>query len=139
MRQRGCITSSQFTMLVDIKSEVVVQDKLSGSIQKTFVLTDPNQKCKAVSAAGDKSLNVSTQTFGELYNEDDWVAVIVGPSVNVSKSSQVTNIRDANGTVVWEEEDGDPTVFNVLGIVPKMNPFGVVVEKKLIVNRAESQ
>ena len=55
---------------------------------------------------------------------------------------KITNIRDYEGTVIWEElnfPSNTPTVFEVVGITPMMDPLGGVLAYNATVKRSENQ
>ena len=55
---------------------------------------------------------------------------------------KITNIRTADGTIIWEEVDfpnNTPTVFEVMGVTPMTEPLGGIVGYNTTVKRSESQ
>lgn len=75
------------------------------------------------------------------YVKDDYVKMSFPPDVPLSDRSQVTNIKSPDGNVVWKEEEsnGAPTIFNVLGVTPVVDPFGYHVENLALMRRAAVQ
>jgi len=55
----------------------------------------------------------------------------------------ITNIRDANGTTIWDETSGPragrPTLFEIATINAVAGPFGGVQFYRLVVRRSENQ
>jgi hypothetical protein len=85
----------------------------------------------------------TTERFGDMYENVDFVSMTVGPNVQITKRDKVTNIRNARGIVLWRNEEmGDPappTVFSVLGVTPIPDPWGDLVEQRVMLERAERQ
>jgi hypothetical protein len=55
----------------------------------------------------------------------------------------ITNIRDANGNIIWDESSGPragkPTLYEVATFTAIAGPFGGVEYYKLVVRRSENQ
>lgn len=60
---------------------------------------------------------------------------------NVSSRDRITEIRGPNGKVIWAEEEftGAPSVFEVLGVTPVVDPFGMHIENMALLKRAKDQ
>ena len=70
----------------------------------------------------------------------DSVTMKFPPGVHLSERDRVTNVRDQkSGKILWTEENGKPTVFEVTGSVPIIDMFGGVIEQSALLNRAEVQ
>jgi len=70
----------------------------------------------------------NSQVFGDMYSNVEYVHMWVPANVKLSKRDRITNIRAANGEVVWtdDEYNNRPTVFNVIGVTPLFEgPFNV--------------
>lgn len=88
----------------------------------------------------------TTERFGDMYENIDYVKMWVPAHVRVSKRDRITNIKDANGHIRWlDEEFDDPldltppkaTVFNVNGVTPLFNAFNVMTEQFVLLEKAE--
>lgn len=76
------------------------------------------------------------------YENVDYVEIQIPKSVIVTKRDRITNICDSRGNVIWREEEGGsfkPTVFDVRGVAPSLDPFGSVVEYFALLERSEIQ
>lgn len=76
------------------------------------------------------------------YDNVDYIEIQVPPNVLITKRDRITNVTDSNGKVIWREEEYGaftPTVFDVLGVAPSLDPFGSVVEYFILAARAEIQ
>jgi hypothetical protein len=60
----------------------------------------------------------------------------------ITPREKMTNIRDAEGNVIWTEIDfpnNTPTVFEMVGVTPMTDPFGKVIGFNSTLKRSESQ
>lgn len=76
------------------------------------------------------------------YENVDFIKVHIPSNYTITKRDQITNISDSRGNVVWlEEEYGrfTPTVFDVTGVSPSVDPFGSLVEWVVMARRADIQ
>lgn len=84
----------------------------------------------------------TTERFSDMYENVDYVKISFPASVKISKRDRVTNIRDPRGNIIWKEEEhpgSPPTVFNVMGVTPVIDPFGRHIESQALLERAEIQ
>lgn len=84
----------------------------------------------------------TTERFSELYENVDYVRIWFPANVKISKRDRVTNIRSADGTIIWREEeevDSPPSVFSVTGVTPIVDPFGRHIENMALLERSEIQ
>lgn len=82
----------------------------------------------------------STETFDKIYTAVEWVKMAFPPNFTITRRDQVTNIKESkSGKIIFVEEEGrgGPTVFNVMGVTPIMDPFGQHVENFTLLQRAE--
>jgi hypothetical protein len=86
------------------------------------------------SSLGDK------QTFSNRYKNEETLQIRTSDKVTLRE--KITNIRDNEGTVIWEElnfPSNTPTVFEVIGMTPMTDPLGGVVAYNATVKRSENQ
>lgn len=71
----------------------------------------------------------------------DYVRMQFPANIIISKRDRVYNITNNAGKAIWVEEEynGAPTVFEVLGVQPILDPFGNHVENHALLQRAEVQ
>lgn len=84
----------------------------------------------------------TTERFSDVYEGVDYVRIWFPAGVQMSKRDQVTNIRDPKGNIIWREYDTaghPPTVYNVNGVTPIIDPFGRHIENMALLERAERQ
>jgi len=88
----------------------------------------------------------TTERFGDMYENIDYVKMWVPPSVRISKRDRVTNIRDPRGHIMWRDEEfADPldpndiaqaTVFDVNGVTPLFDALNRHVESFVLLQRS---
>lgn len=88
----------------------------------------------------------TTERFGDMYENIDYVKMWVPPSVRISKRDRVTNIRDPRGHIMWRDEEfSDPTdpndiaqatVFDVNGVTPLFDALNRHVESFVLLQRS---
>lgn len=84
----------------------------------------------------------TTERFSELYDAVDYVRIWFPANTKISRRDRITNIRDPRGNILWREEersDNAPTIFNVVGVTPVIDPFGKHVESVALLERVETQ
>ena len=76
-----------------------------------------------------------------LWESVDYVKMQFPASVKITKRDRITNVTNSTGIVIWREEEFDnkPTVFEVLGVQPIVDPFGQLIEQSALLQRAEVQ
>jgi hypothetical protein len=169
----GCLFGAEFNMLAVVKRYEgspdttvdgewqIVIDPISGAPVRKWVTvdTDPGAgvallevPCAVrgvmnggINAAGD------TQRFSEIYQNIGWARMSFPSSFHLSNRDQVTNIRNADGDIVFRNEEAEtynetldewiaePTVFNVMGVTASIDPFGRVTKNIALLQRAEVQ
>lgn len=86
-------------------------------------------------------------TKGE-YEDVDFVTIKYSPKIILTKRDRITNIRGADGEILWVEEgmkdpEGKhtykPTIFDVNGVSPLVDPFNNHIENYALLSRATSQ
>ena len=76
------------------------------------------------------------------YENVDYIEMQVPKDVRITKRDRVTNITNSHGEVVWLEEEfgrNTPTIFDVRGVTPSLDPFGFLVEWFVLLERSEIQ
>lgn len=87
----------------------------------------------------------TTERFGELYENVDYVRIWIPSRHVVTKRDRITNIRNKQGQILWKDEETNPyatngwraTEFEVTGVTPEIDPFGRHTANVLMVQKAE--
>lgn len=97
------------------------------------------------SAKGIVSNSTSTRTndrqiLDNRYRNEQFVQIRTVEKINIRH--KITNIRNKDNVYIWTELDypsETPTVFEVVGVTPVMDPFGVSLGYNVTVKRSENQ
>jgi hypothetical protein len=121
----------------------VIDDPITPDIDESnlyYNLNDVRCEVRGVMQGGIRVAG-TTQRYSEIYENVEWANATFDKSVNITKNDKVTNIRNADGLLIWRNEEGDggPTTFNVMGVTPALDPFGKLTEWKVLLQRAEVQ
>ena len=135
------IVDSVLSMNLDVYRQYEVQDPDTGAIIKEWNY----YKTLACHAKGIISNTATTgsgnrQTFSNKYVDDQIVQVRT--SQKLTAREKVTNIRDSENNVIWQEINyptDSPTVFEVMGTTPMTDPFGRVIAYSSSLKRSENQ
>lgn len=123
-------------MKADILDVTRTQDDF-GNITRAWAL-DRTIDCDARGIIGGGIRVVgSTETFATDYEDVEWVKMKVSTyeieTNSLTKRMRVTNIRRSDDdVVVWKDDEGEPTIFNIEGMTPFVDPFGNVSEYELL-------
>jgi len=141
----GCLFSTKFTMTAEVYKKQRTLGK-SSAIKTTWVLdTSIGDQgiinCIVIPFISNSFTRQGTgETFGEKYMNIDFLKM--SSSVNISRSAQICNIKDADGNVIYKELDFQNTPatwYNSSGSAPVIGPFGDIIEYQTLLSRAEQQ
>lgn len=120
----SCLAAAAYTMLADVYTESHTYDPETFETDRKWTL-NRTIKCNVVPYLGGGIRGAgSTETFDETYENLDYARL--KSSTALSKRERVTNVRNArSGLVLWvdDESDGLPTMFDVDGCAPIVNPL----------------
>jgi len=135
------LADSIMPLFADIYKQFDIQDPDTGSIKKQWQF-DRTVSCSAKgiitnsasSRSGDKQIISNKYT--------NYQSLEIRTSEKLTLREKITNIRDAEGTVIWEELNfptNTPTVYELMGTTPITDPFGGVIAYNSAVKRSENQ
>lgn len=135
------IVDSVLPMLMDVYKQFDKQDEATGILKKEWQFT----RTVPCSAKGIISNSTSTrsgdkQVFSNKYINDQ--VLQIRSLTKLTFREKITNIRNLDGTVIWEENNfpnNTPTVFEVMGVTPMTEPLGGIVGYNTTVKRSEIQ
>jgi hypothetical protein len=84
----------------------------------------------------------NSEVFNAVLEEVNYVKATFPKGVNITVRDRVRNIRNKTGEVIWKEDQmpgGPPTIFNVMGVTPVMDPWAKVLEYAVLLQRSEVQ
>ncbi len=135
------LIDSVLSMSLDVYRQFETQDPDTGAMVREWVY----YKTVACHAKGVISNSATTrssdkQIFSNKYVNDQ--VIQVRTSEKLTAREKVTNIRDNDGNVIWNEINfpaETPTVFEVMGTTPITDPFGRVIAYSSSMKRSENQ
>lgn len=160
----SCLLGARFNMRATILRQVgadvdgsqgswqTITDPISGAIERVWIEDiDPgtpgvqkiviNCMARGITNGGIRVAG-TTQRYSNIYENIDWVVMTIPKSVVLTKRDRVTDISNANGDIIWKEEEieGQPsTIFLAMGSTPVVDPFGNHIESTCLLQRAEVQ
>jgi hypothetical protein len=135
------LVDSVMPLLMDVYKQFDLQDADTGSIKKEWQF-DRTVPC---SAKGVISNSASSRTGDRQILSNKYVneqMLQIRTSEKIILREKITNIRDSEGTVIWEElnfPSNTPTVFEVMGVTPMTDPLGGILGYNSTVKRSENQ
>ena len=135
------LVDSLLSMFMDIYKQFDLQDPNTGAIKKEWQF-DRTIPCSAKGIISNSSSSRSgdKQIISNKYVNDQILQIRTSEKITLRE--KITNIRDSEGTVIWEELNfptNTPTVFELMGITPMTDPLGGVVGYNSTVKRSENQ
>ena len=135
------LVDSVMNMFMDVYKQFDLQDSNTGAIKKEWQF-DRTVPCsaKGIISNSSSSRTGDRQIMSNKYTNDQILQIRTSDKITLRE--KITNIRDAEGTVVWEElnfPSNTPTVYELMGITPMTDPFGAVIGYNSTVKRSENQ
>ena len=135
------LVDSVMPMLLDVYRQFDLQDPDTGSIKKEWQF-DRTVPCsaKGVITNSSSSRTGDRQILSNKYTNEQMLQIRTSEKITLRE--KITNIRDTEGTVIWEELNfptNTPTVFEIMGITPMTDPLGGVLGYNSTVKRSENQ
>lgn len=132
-----CLYGSQYIHSADIYTMSETSIKATGQKKKTWAFNKTIPCLAKAMSRNRNSLSGSTgETYAKLY--EAYTHIRIKTSERIDLSSKVTNIK-SNDDVAWMEDDGEPTVFEVVGLVPVLDIFGGLTGYEVLCNRSSDQ
>ena len=135
------IVDSVLSMNLDVYRQSELQDTDTGALVKEWNY-HRTVACHAKGVISNSSTTRSgdKQVFSNKYLNDQVIQVRTAEKLTIRE--KVTNIRDTDGNVIWNEinyPSETPTVFEVMGTTPVTDTFGRVIAYNSSMKRSENQ
>jgi len=135
------IVDSVLSMNLDVYRQSEIQDPETGSMLKGWNY-HRTLACHAKGIISNTATSGSgnKQVFSNKYMDEQ--VIQIRTSEKLTAREKVTNIRDAEDNVIWQEinyPNDTPTVFEVMGTTPMTDPFGRVIAYSSSLKRSENQ
>jgi hypothetical protein len=128
-------------MNLDVYRQSEAQDPDTGAILKEWnYYKTVSCHAKGVISNSATTRSSDKQIFSNKYLNDQ--VIQVRTSEKLTAREKVTNIRDADNNVIWQEinyPNDTPTVFEIMGTTPMTDPFGRVIAYSSSLKRSENQ
>ena len=135
------IVDSVLSMNLDVYRQSEAQDPDTGAILKEWnYYKTVSCHAKGVISNSATTRSSDKQIFSNKYLNDQ--VIQVRTSEKLTAREKVTNIRDADNNVIWQEinyPNDTPTVFEIMGTTPMTDPFGRVIAYSSSLKRSENQ
>lgn len=132
------LVQARYNMKADIYTQTTGRDPDTRQVTRTWSF-NRTVRCQARSIASEGIRTVgSTEQFDEDYWNEDYVRMNV--TYRMSKRDRVRNIRhDQSDESQYNDDDGNPIEFEVLGVQPVQDPFGRTVEYDVLMFRVQDE
>lgn len=135
------LISSLFQFKLDLYVQTDEQDPDTGALLKEWNYYDTlDCSAKGIVSNATSTRSNDRQTIDNRYKLDQHVEIRTVEKINMRH--KITNIRNSKGQVIWTElnyPSETPTVFEVVGVTPMTDPFGVIVGYNTTIKRSENQ
>lgn len=133
----GCVTGSLYSMSADLYRQTKTTDR-SGQVVRSWSKLK-TFSCFASQASSGSTSNRSgaMENWDKTWQYEDFVRIKTQEVID--RGDRIYAISDNEGNSIWNETPGTPTIFDVVGVVPLVGPFGDLREYDILVNRAEVQ
>lgn len=135
------LVSSILPMYMDVYRQFDSQDPDTGAIKKEWQF-DRTVPCSAKGSITNSSSNRAgnAQVISTKYSNGEMLQIRTTESVSLRE--KITNIRNTEGEVIWEELNfptNTPTVYELIETTPMTDPLGGIVGYSSTVKRSENQ
>lgn len=135
------LVDSILSMKMDVYRQLDLQDVDTGALVKEWIYYKTvDCSAKGVVSNSSSTRTNSIQSHGSKYNNEEILQVRT--SQRLTYREKVTNIRDSKNNPIWIElnyPSDTPTVFEVVGSTPLVDPFGRVIAYNSVIKRSENQ
>lgn len=135
------IVDSVLTMKIDVYKQVDLQNSDTGELTKSweYIRTMPCH-AKGIISNSSNSRTGDGQTFKNKYSNDQSIQIRTKEKLTLRE--KITNVRNSQNVVIWTELDypsNTPTVFELVGSTPILDPFGSIIGYNSTLKRSENQ
>ena len=131
---------AKYAMNLDVYRVQTSQDANSGEIKRKWIYTE-TLPClaKSIISSGVRSPS-NDKTVDSRYMVEEILKVMT--LVQLPRNAKITNVRDLNNQILWEEAEisGNPaTIFDIVGSTPIIDGFGQILEYETTIQRSDIQ
>jgi hypothetical protein len=131
---------AKYAMLADVYRVQQKRDENTGEIKRQWIYAETiSCLAKSIISSGVRTPS-NDRTIDNRYIIEEIIKI--NTVEKLSRNSKITNIRDLNGLVLWEEAEvlnNPPTMFSIVGSTPIVDAFGQILEYETTLQRSEIQ
>jgi hypothetical protein len=131
---------AKYAMNLDVYRVQTSQDANSGEIKRKWIYTETIPcLAKSIISSGVRSPS-NDKTVDSRYMVEEILKVMT--LVKLPRNAKITNVRDLNSQILWEEAEisGNPaTIFDIVGSTPIIDAFGQILEYETTIQRSDIQ
>jgi hypothetical protein len=135
------LIESVLPMFLDVYAQSEIQDIDTGAIIREFqYINTLNCHAKGMVSNSATSRNSDKQMLNNKYSNEQMIQIRTIEKLNVRH--KITRIRDKNNNNIWTElnyPSETPTVFEIIGVTPILDPFGTLIAYNSTAKRSENQ
>lgn len=132
-----CLFGSLYTQTADVYTLTETTNKQTGQKVKEWVFNETTP-CFAAPISTRGAAGAAGEAYGTLYKSYSHVRIKVPE--RIALTSKITNIKKSSDeSVIWLEDTGLPTVFEVVGVVPLIDAFSSTMGYEIICNKSSDQ
>lgn len=135
------LISSNLYMKMDVYEYTITQDDVTKALSRKWMYKyTANCLARGYISESAKTSN-SSEKVGERYKDTDFITIET--QERLTKSQRITNVRNQKDEVIWFElvqnNYDTPTIFDVVGITPVLDPFGSTLSYNVSAKKSEVQ
>jgi hypothetical protein len=131
---------AKYAMKIDVYRVQTSQDQNSGEIKRKWLYTETIPcLAKSIISSGVRSPS-NDKTVDSRYMVEEILKIMT--LVKLPRNAKISNVRDLNNQVLWEEAEisGNPaTIFDIVGSTPIIDGFGQILEYETTIQRSDIQ
>ena len=135
------LVASTLQFKLDLYIQIDDQDEYTGEFKKEWIYHDTlDCWAKGIVSNSTSIRSNDRQILDNRYKNDQFIEIRTMQKLNMR--SKITNIRNKHNIPVWTELDyptETPTVFEVVGVTPIIDPFGTIIAYNTTAKRSENQ
>ena len=135
------IVASTLQFKLDLYVQTDDQDEYTGEIVKQWNYYDTlDCWAKGIISNSTSTRANDRQILDNRYKNEQYIQIRTLEKINMR--NKITNIRNKQGINIWTELDyptETPTVFEVVGVTPVIDPFGTIIAYNTTAKRSENQ
>lgn len=134
----GCLFNSTLVLTCEVWTEDEYQDELSGQVIREWVAPSKPINCDVMLVSSSGKRSSTEEIFMKEYKYEEYFYIVTSQILN--HHDRITNIKSKDGIQIYIEPNGNPTIFEIRGVIPIVDElFGSIQGAKSFINRASVQ